>query len=152
ITVNADCTVSIPSFSNAAVISIGSVNSTPACTAGAGGTYTCSTTVCLFQVKLNIAGLTNATVCIGSATASGTFTPVSRVGAVEETSAIPTSTYFLRVLGVNSTSPTTTSGAMPQQVIGESKAMYQMAPYAITDLRTPSGGAGCPSTRGPLLA
>jgi hypothetical protein len=141
VAIGADCNYTLVNIPG--VLTIGPTR-TINCQAGPNG-QVCTADVCVLNVQVLsvLAGVNSLSVCLGRATATADFKPVTQNSGVVVTATIPTPTFFMPVLGVLSTSPTATAGAVPRQVTDVSAAAFAVAPYAVSDLATErAGGAG----------
>lgn len=148
---NSDCSftaVNIPG-----VLSVGSTKSVNCQT----GTYgeVCTASVCVLNISVlqALSGVASLDVCLGKATASADFTPVTNTGGIIVTSKIPTHTFFLGVVGVHQTNPEAEAAAVPRQVTDVSSAAFADAPYAVSYYATEASGGQsyCNGSYGPLI-
>jgi hypothetical protein len=151
VTLGADCSytpITIPG-----VLSVGPTKSVN-CQTGPNGQL-CTASVCALSISVleALSGVNSITVCLGKATASADFKPVTQTGGVVVTSQIPSPTFFLGVVGATTTNPKAVAGALPRQVTDVSPAVFADAPYAVSYYATEqTGGASfCNGSYGPLL-
>jgi hypothetical protein len=141
VSVDANCNYTLVNIPGVLTIS---PTKTVNCQAGPNG-QVCTADVCVLNVQVLsiLAGVNSLSVCLGRATATADFKPVTQNSGVVVTATIPTPTFFMPVLGVLSTSPTATAGAVPRQITDVSAAAFAVAPYAVSYQATErAGGAG----------
>lgn len=135
------------------VLSVSSTKSTK-CQAGAYG-MVCTATVCALDINVLslLSGISSIDVCLGKATATADFTPVTNTAGVIVTSQIPSPTFFLGVVGAKSTNPKASAGATVRQVTDVSSAAFAKAPYAVSYTATekPGGASYCNGAYRPLV-
>jgi len=119
------------------------------------GVWSCpGVQACLLRITI---AASDTTMCLGeanisyAATASNPNTASNNAiaqfaGAVQVVATLPQTTYFMRVVGIDQTSPTATAQAAPEGVVDESSSAFAASPFGMpADATVMSGSDGCVS-------
>ena len=108
-------------------------------TSNGGSTVSCTVQTCFVRVVEQTDPFTS-TLCLGEADITLTGTAVNNTllytGDISVAATVPQSTFFLRVIGWNQTTPTASAKADAEPVVDESDAAFAASPFAIPDMGT----------------
>ena len=108
-------------------------------TSNGGTTVSCTVQTCYVHVVDETDPFTSS-LCLGEADITLTGTAVNNsllyTGDISVAATVPQSTYFLRVIGWNQTSPTAGAKADAESVVDESDAAFAASPFAIPTMGT----------------
>jgi hypothetical protein len=108
-------------------------------TSNGGSTVSCTVQTCFVRVVEQTDPFAS-TLCLGEADVTLTGTAVNNsllyTGNISVAATVPQSTYFLRVIGWNQTTPTASAKADAESVIDESDDAFAASPFAIPDMGT----------------
>jgi len=142
VTVNSDCTT--VGLSGLGINDVSSPYQSPSddndicSTDSSTGKVTCSVQLCMVYDTVN-ANPFNATLCLLEANATMSVIPITMsayTGDVTVSATMPQSTYFLRVIGWQQTSPSASATAGPHPVTNVSDQDFANAPFAMPDTGT----------------